>query len=274
MLTSKQRIENCVKTFGIDERQATRIFKDSEDLLSIEELRMKYENTKLGIEYPEWLTPTDHLKICFKTAKDMYSVEKFGWFCEEPELANMLFIWSSLRLNKFDNHALLKCACVRACKNILRDNVIRSKYVAGSMDAIYNNGEYDYNLYNIMDGSDSKMDEIELLTTINSLKNNVIRGLLIVCGYVIAGIDGFEIAYREFVATCDKTTQAELAKILDRVHKNEQIMRDKKAGKYVTEKVKKVTIKNVAKALGIQTCFLSSFKDFAKDYILKREILN
>lgn len=277
MLNDKQKIANCVANWGIDENYATKIFKENEDLLTFDELKMKYNNPNLGVEYPDWLTPTEHLKICFQTAKDEYTPTKFGWICEKSELVNMLFIWSSLRLAKFKNHAMLKCACVRACKNILRDNILHAGYIAGSLDADIQNDDTDtrqHNLHNIISSTCNDVEVTNLLNSINSLKNNVIKGLLIVCGYIIAGIDDFEMAFYDYVKTCDCATQDSLLDLLNKVKLYDAATMDRKYNGNKLAKAKRVTVNNVMKILGIQPEFYLTFKNYTKDYLNKRGILN
>lgn len=277
MVNDKQKIENCMNTWGVNEEYATRIFKESEDLLTFEELKMKYNNPNLGVVYPDWLSPVDHLKICYQTAKEAYATSKFDWICEKQELVNMLFIWSSLRLPRFENHAVLKCACARACKNILRDNIIHLKYKGGSLENEWysrlNDNKF-IDFHSIVSTNDDSTATTNLLCSIKSLKNKTVKGLLIVCGYVIAGIDDFEQAFYDYVKTCDVPTQEKLLDLLAKVEIYDATVMDRHFNGNKDSKAKKVTIKNVMEVLGIQPQYYLPFKKFTKDYLNKREVLN
>ena len=47
MMTDTDKINICVKKYGLDVDEATRIIKEDNCLLSVEELRIKYNNPNL-----------------------------------------------------------------------------------------------------------------------------------------------------------------------------------------------------------------------------------
>ena len=118
------------------------------------------------------------------------------------------------------------------------------------------------------------IDITNLLNSINSLKNSVVKGLLIVCGYIIAGIDDFEIAFYDYVKTCDSSTQEKLLDLLNMAKLYDSAAMDRKYNGNKSAKAKRVTVNAVMSVLGIQSQFYSTFKNFTKDYLNKRGILN
>ena len=250
---------------GLTAEQAENLIKyNNDDFLSLDELRIKYNNPNLGKEYPEWLTPESHIKMCFKTAKDEYAPEKFGKVEDAQDLAVRLYIWSLIRLNKFNSHSHLKVAMVRICKNFIRQHVKRTKYWGMSLDTPVNfkdskigtyedfNGKEDKNFLVIENSEEDILEITEILNTIKSIKQKPIRDLLIVVGYLVAEIDAFYIDYKElktFVATDIKD---KLLLLEQQLEYNNNILIDKSIqDKYPNLKVHKLNIRDIIDAFGI-----------------------
>lgn len=105
-----------------------------EDYLTLQQLKIKFNYPDMDGEYPEWLTADEHYKICRDVAKSQYDYSKFGWFCNKNELISKLYIWSRIRLNKFNSINHLKVGLFNACKNILRDEITKETKKRSSTD--------------------------------------------------------------------------------------------------------------------------------------------
>lgn len=247
MISEKDRINTCVEKYGLDREEATRIVKEDNMLLSVEELRMKFDNPMLGKEYPEWLTPIDHYKMCCATVRQMYN-GNFAKICGPEDLASTLFINSSIKMNTFKNHQHLKSGLVTMAMTICRDGMRRQKYWADqTLDAPIGENYEELTNYDRIVADDKEQETREYLNAILSIKNREVRELLILAGYIVGNIDGFKSAFEEIAASSDYIDRTGLVELLDTIMKNEEIDRIRKEDK--TQKLKKtpITLKSILK---------------------------
>lgn len=250
-MTDTDKINICVKKYGLDVDEATRIIKEDNCLLSVEELRIKYNNPNLGKAYPEWLTPDDHYKMCCTTVRQVYN-SNYVSICTAEELASMLFINTSYKLNQIKNHKMLKDYIVKQAINIYRDAKRRSNYWADrSLDdtatdnfEILNRDRISY--------FDADADEQECLLMVKSIKNREIRELLILCGYLIGNIAAFRTDFLEIIQNSDLINRKKLIKLLEKINKNDKIDRDRADGSKVRFRKKKVGLVDVLKITKIK----------------------
>lgn len=194
MLNVKKCIKTCVTKYGLSEMEAERIATTDNIFLSIEDLRFKYDNMYIGTGYPEWLTPEVHLKMCYATVWRRYS-KKYFWFNSVDDVAYELFVYSSIHMHKYKDINQLNGLLLCRLKNIIRDYE-RSK------TCVYDN-RYDWE-YKQDDGGtnykfaykynkvlENNMNTAELVLTVNSIKNDKIKGILLLCGYFMANIQEF-----------------------------------------------------------------------------------
>lgn len=247
MISEKDRINTCVEKYGLDIEEATRIVKEDNMLLSVEELRMKFDNPMLGKEYPEWLTPIDHYKMCCATVRQMYN-GNFAKICGPEDLASTLFINSSIKMNTFKNHQHLKSGLVTMAMTICRDGMRRQKYWADqTLDAPIGENYEELTNYDRIVADDKEQETREYLNAILSIKNREVRELLILAGYIVGNIDGFKAAFEEITANSDYIDRTGLVELLDTIMRNEEIDRIRKEDK--TQKLKKtpITLKSILK---------------------------
>lgn len=247
MISEKDRINTCVEKYGLDIEEATRIVKEDNMLLSVEELRMKFDNPMLGKEYPEWLTPIDHYKMCCATVRQMYN-GNFAKICGPEDLASTLFINSSIKMNTFKNHQHLKSGLVTMAMTICRDGMRRQKYWADqTLDAPIGENYEELTNYDRIVADDKEQETREYLNAILSIKNREVRELLILAGYIVGNIDGFKAAFEEIAANSDYIDRTGLVELLDTIMQNEEIDRIRKEDK--TQKLKKtpITLKSILK---------------------------
>ena len=245
-MTNAEKIYTCVSNYGLDEEEAKRIITEDDCVLSIEELRIKYNNPELGKSYPEWLTPTDHYKMCCTTVRQVYNANYVD-ICTAEELASMLFIKTSLKLNQIKNHNMLKDYIVKQSINIYRDAKRRKNYWADrSLDdnatdnlEIRNRDRIAY--------VDTESDERECLMMVKSIKNREIRELLILCGYIIGNIASFKQDFLDVVQNSDLIIRKRLEKLLEKIDRNDKINRDRIDGSSVRRRTKKIGLVDVLK---------------------------
>lgn len=246
MITEKDRICTCISKYGLSEKEATRIVKEDNTLLTIEELRMKFDNPNLGKKYPEWLTPIDHYKICCATVRQMYN-GNFAKICTPEELASILFINSSIKLNTFKNHQHLKSGIVTMAMSVCRDNTRRQKYWSSkSLDDTFDENDELTN-YERVTVKDTEREAKECLNAVMSIKNREVREILILTGYIVGGIDSFRPAFIDVIENSDLIIQEELSKLLKDISENDRVDRIRLEDKSCKFKKVKITLKSILK---------------------------
>ena len=183
MIKEKDRIRICQENYGLTEEEATRIVKSDNCLLSLEELRMKFDYPDLGKKYPDWLSPIDHYKMCCATVRQMYN-SNFERICSPDEMASILYIKSSIKLNTIKSYKHLKTALVTMSMGICRDGMRRQKYWSNKSldDTVV---EDKVPMYETIVAKDNEQEEQECLNAVMSIKNREVRELLIIAGFII-----------------------------------------------------------------------------------------
>lgn len=126
MFDFEKAITRCVNNYNISREEAERIIKTPNEDLTVAELRYKYDNMQLGVSFPDWITPENLMSMCYSVVKT-YNYNGYYWYYGADELSTDLFIWATIRLNKWDNHNLVRKALCDQCKTIMRD-LIRQQH--------------------------------------------------------------------------------------------------------------------------------------------------
>ena len=182
--------------YGLSEEEATRIATTDNILLSLDDLRYKYDNMRIGIDYPEWLTPEEHLKMCYATVWKRYNNTYF-WFNSVDDVAHDLFVYSSVHLHKYSGKFQLNGLLLCRLKNLIRDyEKEKASFYENTydwedevIDAEYNNKYKQAVKYNAV--SINTNDTALLVMDIESIKNIKVKGILLICGYFLANIKEF-----------------------------------------------------------------------------------
>lgn len=266
---------------GLTKEQAEKLIPYGQnDYLTLEELAVKYDNPSLlSGEYPDWLTPEDHFRLCCVVAATKYDTKKFKWFyMSKEDLEIDLFIYTTIRLPKIKNYAMLKTALCNRVKNILRDNIQKEticvkeenatdeqlnqykyfdringdKYIIGSLDNYIvdeNTGEFSDLVQS--DYDESMATKLETIETIRNIKNKQVRQILVVCGYLLSDLDELYVDYRQVLQQCSKRVKQNLHKLCEK-----QLMyEDYKVGKYKTtdtRRMRPITIADIVAAFDLK----------------------
>lgn len=244
MITEKDRICTCIEKYGLSEKEATEIVKEDDMVLSVDDLRKKYDNPDLGKNYPEWLTPIDHYKICCATVRQMYN-GNFAKICTPEELASNLYIMTSIKLNTYKNHKHLKAAIVTSAMRICRDSMRRQKYWSGqSLDSKVNE-ESSQTIYEKVVAKDTEQEERDCLNAVMSIKNREVREILILTGYIVGGINMFREEFINILTNSDLVDKNKLLELLDKQAENDKIDRKKLDDKSYKAKKTRITLKSI-----------------------------
>lgn len=202
MLNVSKCVEVCVKKYGLDEKEALRIAKTDNILLSIEELRYKYDDMRIGTGYPDWITPEEHIKMCYATVWNKYygseKLSKNFYCCED--LVSDLYLYTLTRLHSYKGKLQLNGLLLCRLKNMVRDKTQEANCFCESYDWELDNVGFSHSgekynkyskclKYNYI--STNTPDIVILLSTIASIKNDKVKGVLLLCGYFIANIYEF-----------------------------------------------------------------------------------
>lgn len=195
MFDFEKEIARCMTKYDLSREEATKIIKTPNSDLTVEELRYKYDNMELGKSFPEWITPENLMSMCYNVVK-VHNYNGYYWYYNSDELAQDLFIWATIRLNKWDNHNLLKKALYDQCKTIMRDLIrrdtlnIHSTSLYEHRDAVREDERKQNDIICAAESHDTDLDiqETELIMNIDAIQDKSVRGILILGGYFIAGI--------------------------------------------------------------------------------------
>lgn len=246
MIKEKDRIRICQEKYGLTEEEATRIVKSDNCLLSLEELRMKFDYPDLGKKYPDWLSPIDHYKMCCATVRQMYN-SNFERICSPDEMASILYIKSSIKLNTIKSYKHLKTALVTMSMGICRDGMRRQKYWSNKSldDTVV---EDKVPMYETIVAKDNEQEEQECLNAVLSIRNREVRELLIIAGFIIGRISYFEKEFMNIVNNSEFIDRTKLIEILEQVVKNDELEMKRASNIKVKERKTKITMKSVLAA--------------------------
>lgn len=201
MLNVQKCVDRCVSKYGLSEDEARRIVTTDNILLSVEELRYKYDDMKIGTEYPEWITPEEHMKMCYATVWKRYNTD-FFWYNSCEDIAYDLFVYSSIHLHSYKDKFHLNGLLLCRLKNLIRDYAQEQQCYAepynwevANEKAGVDTGEDKCSRYKKAYESNAmtiNTEEVtDLVLTIESIKNEKIKGILLICGYFLANIVEF-----------------------------------------------------------------------------------
>ena len=250
MITEKDRINTCINKYGLSEEEATRIVKECDDLLNIEELRMKYDYPELGIEYPEWLTPIEHYKMCCATVKTMYN-GSYANICTPEEMASILYVKSSVKLKQIHTFSHLKVGLVTIAMNLYRDNSRRQKYWSDkTLDAETETNDGSVMTgYDVIVAKDKEREEKECLLAVKSIRNREVREILILCGFIIGGLESFRTDFIDIVSNSELVNRDAMIDLMEKIKHNEDADIEKCNNKSVKIKKHRINFKTILKCL-------------------------
>lgn len=274
---------------GLSREEAEKLIPyGQEDYLTIEQLRIKFDNPDLGKKYPEWIQKEDHMKMCFKTAKDVWNVRDFGWFCSPEELATKLYIWSSIRLNKFNSYAHLKTGLMNCVKNILRDEVtketmkIKDQYLTESelkerYSTEWNKKRFDDGTYisssldqcafmehdsdgretlhsRIPDSTESQEELRSVVNQIRSIRNKQVKQFLIIGGFLLANINELEQDFKQIINSVETSKAQKLNNLYERTLDYEDMMsKHQYENTPIDKTIKKVVPEDIIDVIGVES---------------------
>lgn len=224
MLDVKKCVKVCMEKYGLEEKEALRIATTDNILLNIQELRYKYDDCTIGTAYPDWITPEEHLKMCYATVWKKYygdnELTKNFYSCED--VARDLFVYSATRIHSYKDKYQLNGLLLCRMKNLLRDKTREASCYYETYDwesDNISNFQFDEKCNNyrkaIKYGSAVRdtNEVIDLVMTITSIKNDKIKGILLICGYFLADIQEFLTPLVDYYSSCSEKIQNKIYEI-------------------------------------------------------------
>ena len=213
--TSKtQKIKMFSVKYNKTEDEINEILTKHEDLLTLDELKIKYDNPDIGGKLPDWLTEEELDKIIWKSIHQYWNTILASKATKEDiYMEQQIYLRKKMHLYKNHNH--LKSASVNRILSLTSEITRRDKYFIGSTDETYDNETTNNCSYKYEPSvTDDKQKEDELfLDNIRSLKNKSVKELLIVIGYLICNISELHNDYLKIISTKESEIYTKLNKI-------------------------------------------------------------
>lgn len=249
--TSKsQKIDLYSAKYNISKEEVNRILSEHEDVLTLEELKIKYDNPDIG-KLPEWLSEETLDLMIWKTVHQYWS-PLFQQRMTKEELYSEHQEYIRKKINLFENVHHVKAALVKRMLFLVDEYTRKGKYFLGSTDEqlpadnLYGSVRYKYEL----PIEDTKNIESDLfIEQIRNIKNKSIKSLLIITGYLLCDITEFRKDYIEILRSSDEEVKMNLQKLEETLEHNEELDLMKYSNIVVTERKKSINIKDIIKAL-------------------------
>lgn len=250
--TSKsQKIDLYSQKYNLSKEEVYRILSEYEDILTLDELKIRYDNENIGV-LPEWLLDDELDSMIWNTIHQMFDTRFSSWTTKD-DLHSDLQLFVRKNSNKFRNHAHLKTCLINRLKTLLDERSWRGKYYENSIDeedtySDSNSTKYKYEKFMVSDTKEQ--DELELVMKINSIKDEKIRNLIIVTGYLICNISCLRKDYLQLLRTSEQSIKQNLKLLEDKLFDNDEIDR-KRIDKVSMPSIRKksLNIVDVMKAL-------------------------
>ena len=249
--TSKsQKIDLYSAKYNISKEEVNRILSEHEDVLTLEELKIKYDNPDIG-KLPEWLSEETLDLMIWKTVHQYWS-PLFQQRMTKEELYSEHQEYIRKKINLFENVHHVKAALVKRMLFLVDEYTRKGKYFLGSTDEqlpadnLYGSVRYRYEL----PIEDTKNIESDLfIEQIRNIKNKSIKSLLIITGYLLCDITEFRKDYIEILRSSDEEVKMNLQKLEETLEHNEELDLMKYSNIVVNERKKSINIKDIIKAL-------------------------
>lgn len=247
--TSKtDKVAMYSKKYNMKEEDVYRILTEHEDVLTLDELKIKYDNPNIG-KLPEWLSEEELSNMIWNTIHHYWS-QIFEQRMSKEELFSEHQEYIRKKIGLYENHHHIKAALVKRMMTLANEYTRKGKYYLGSTDEVFdsdNQGAVRYK-YEIPVSQDTEIENSMLLNKIRGVKNKEVRNLLILTGYLICNIDDLRKDYLELLRSYDKDIQHNIKELEAVVLRNDQIDRDRIDQIKVKEKRKNLKITDLIKA--------------------------
>lgn len=256
--TSKtQKIEMYGEKYNKTQEEMYRILTEHEALLTLDELKIKYDNENIG-QLPQWLIDEGGYSALTQYIDKGINIKydsRYFWSTKE-EFRSEMYEFILKRIHLYKSGSNITSAVANRMVWLWRQHAGRGSYFPISLqDPIHRNkskiDDDDVTYENIITKTEyDTSEDIELIHTINTIKNKQVRDVLIVIGYMVANIQEFKPLYSEVIKTLDRDVLIELTRLqkkLNDKYSAYEITQDN--GQVINKNRIKVTAKDVLKAM-------------------------
>ena len=248
--TSKsQKIDLYSEKYNLPKEEVNRILSEHEDLLTFEELKIKYDDPNIG-QLPEWLEEDELDKMIWKTIHVYWSV-LFEINGTKEELYMDLQEYIRKKIKLFENHNHVKSALVKRMITLAQQMSRHGKYFLGSLDEPIGK-DTDTTIrykYEPSVNDNFAIEDDLFLDRLRSIKNKSVRDLLIITGYLVCNIDSLRKDYIELLREYNTDIKNNILKLEQIIERNDQIDQSRIEGNKSYQKKKNIGIKDVIEAL-------------------------
>lgn len=108
--TSKSdKINMYSQKYGKTKEEMYKILTEDDCMLTLEELKIKYDDSLLD-EWPDWLDYGQYDLIIWNTVHQMYDY-RYSWWISEEDLHQDLWLWIRLRIRQYNSLRTYKGRC-------------------------------------------------------------------------------------------------------------------------------------------------------------------
>lgn len=248
--TSKSdKVKMYSEKYNLKEEEVHRILSEHEALLTLDELKIKYDCDTLG-QIPDWITEEELDLMIWRAVHSVFDSRYENWTTRE-DLHGELQVFIRQRFHLYDSHGHIKVAIINRLKSMLDEHIWRSKHFDKSLDDLIYAKDKDKPLpySEFIPDENTEMIDSEILSDIKSVKNKDVRDLLVVTGYLLSNISCLKPMYNEVLTTCSDQVKNNLVALTERMNFNDEILRDKLDGIENPNKAKTVKIQDIISAM-------------------------
>lgn len=247
-----EKIEKYSVKYGKSKEEIHRILTENEALLTLDELKIKYDDPNLGI-LPDWLSEEDFDLMIWKSIHTLFD-QKYSYWTTKEDLHSDLYIFLKERMKLYKNKAYLKTAAMNRLRWLLKQQILRSQYYDIELDAQVctsddNTSRTTYS--EVIPATQYLEEEVEFLNTIRDIKNESVKHFLIATGYLIANIACLRPMYIELLRVSDDEIKANFSALEERLNTNDLITARKSEEETTTRKTRcaKLKLQDIVRAL-------------------------
>lgn len=250
--TSKtQKVDMYSEKYGLTKEEVDFILSEHEDVLTFEQLKIKYDNPNIG-KLPEWLTEEDLDGIIWKTIHQCWG-PVFEQRLSKQELYSEHQEYIRKKIALFQNHNHIKGALMNRMITLSQEYTRKGKYFIGSTDEVLEadnlNGVARYK-FELPVSDEATLEDHYFLENIRSIKDKSVRSLLIITGYLLCNIVELRKDYIDILRNCeDEDIVKNITSLEETINHNDIIEQQRYDNIKTGERKKNISIKEIIVAL-------------------------
>lgn len=232
-----EKIEKYSIKYNLGKEEVTRIIKSDDCLLSIDELKIKYDNENLGL-LPEWLTEDDLINLINKVININYNSIYKSWISRE-DLFSELYLQAKLKVKEYqDKNLKYLSTCIknwmvnlgivhnRRSKHFYRESLDKDLNTdSNEDDSVFSYGDYVSFLKSYV--SLDEFENEELKVKLSNIDDSLIYDVIVTIAYLVCGIDSFKEDYELIKVRQKDTIKHNLVVLESKIYDNDIIYQTK-----------------------------------------------